>query len=77
MNRIEENVRLLSIFYYVLAGLIAFFACIPIIHITIGILFLVMPEKMCEGECTEQPAQIIGWIAIVLWVLFVASVLVS
>ncbi len=64
MDRIEENIGLLSIFHYVFAGLIALFACIPIIHITLGILFLVMPEKMCEGDCSEQPAQVIGWIFI-------------
>lgn len=64
MNRIEENIKLLSIFYYVLAGVIALFASIPIIHIVLGIIFLVMPEKMCEGDCTEEPNQIIGWVLI-------------
>jgi hypothetical protein len=64
MNRIDENIRLLSIFHYVFAGLLALFSCIPIIHITVGILFLVMPEKMCEGDCTDEPTQLIGWIFI-------------
>jgi len=64
MNRIEDNIRLLSIFHYVFAGFVALIACIPIIHIVVGILFLVMPEKMCENDCTEQPTQMIGWIFI-------------
>jgi hypothetical protein len=64
MNRIEDNIRLLSIFHYVFAGLVALIACIPLIHITMGVIFLVMPEKFCESgpDCAEQPAQIIGWI---------------
>jgi hypothetical protein len=64
MDRIDENIKLLSIFHYVFAGLVAFFACIPLIHITLGIIFLLMPEKMCEGDCTEEPGKIIGLIFI-------------
>ena len=35
MNQDEEHLRLLSIFHYVCAGLSAFFACIPLIHVTV------------------------------------------
>ena len=66
MNKIDENIKLLSIFHYVFAGLVALFACIPLIHITMGIIFLLMPEKFCESgpDCTEQPTQVIGLIFI-------------
>jgi hypothetical protein len=40
VNRDEEHLRLLSIFHYVVAGLTALFACIPIIHLIIGIVIL-------------------------------------
>jgi hypothetical protein len=33
----EEQLRLLSIFHYVVAGLSALFACIPIIHLALGL----------------------------------------
>ncbi len=61
MNRIEENLKLLSIFHYVMAGLIGLFSCIPLIHITLGLLFLLMPEKMCENGCEGTTPQFIGW----------------
>ncbi len=32
----QEHVRLLSIFHYILAVIIAMFACIPLIHVAIG-----------------------------------------
>ena len=40
MNRDEEHLKTLSTCYYVLAGINALFACIPIIHLVIGISIL-------------------------------------
>ena len=40
MDQDLEHLRLLSIFHYVVGGLMAFFACIPIIHVVIGVLML-------------------------------------
>ena len=40
MNQDEEHLRLLSIFHYVVGGILGFFACIPIIHLIIGIVML-------------------------------------
>ncbi|PIE53594.1 hypothetical protein CSA37_00045 [Candidatus Fermentibacteria bacterium] len=33
----RDTLHLLAIFHYVMAGLIALFACIPLIHMTVGI----------------------------------------
>ena len=41
MNEDEKYLQLLSIFHYVVGGLAACFACIPIIHLSIGIAMLV------------------------------------
>ena len=41
MNEDEQYLKLLSIFHYVVGGLTACFACIPIIHFSIGIAMLV------------------------------------
>jgi hypothetical protein len=41
MNNDEQYLKLLSVFHYVVAGLAAFFACIPIIHMSLGIAMLV------------------------------------
>jgi len=37
MNQDLEHLRLLTIFHYVVAGMIALFACIPFIHFFIGL----------------------------------------
>lgn len=52
MNKDLEYIRLLSIFHYVVGGLIALFACFPIIHLVIGITFLTadIPQKPGEPE---------------------------
>ena len=41
MNRDEEHLKLLSIFHYVVGGIAGFWACIPLIHLCIGIAMLV------------------------------------
>jgi hypothetical protein len=49
MNEDEQYLKLLSIFHYVVGGLAACFACIPIIHFSIGIAMLV-------GAIDDAPA---------------------
>jgi len=41
MKEEEQYLKLLSVFHYVVGGLAACFACIPIIHLSIGIAMLV------------------------------------
>jgi len=41
MNEDEQYLKMLSVFHYVVGGLAACFACIPIIHLSIGIAMLV------------------------------------
>lgn len=64
MNRIEENLRMLSIFHYVVAGLMGLFSCFPIIHIVIGALMVARPDLMCGDNCTEPPPAFVGWLFI-------------
>jgi hypothetical protein len=64
MNHIDENLKLLSIFHYVVAGIIGLFACIPIIHIVLGILMVLKPDMMCGENCTEPPPAFVGWLFI-------------
>lgn len=45
MDENLQHLKLLSVFHYVLAGVIAFFACIPIIHIVIGLVMLFAPPE--------------------------------
>ncbi len=71
INRDEEHLRLLVIFHYVCAGLAAFFACIPIIHLIIGFLMLLRPQVFGPGK--DQPPQFVG----LLLVFFAAAFILA
>lgn len=47
MNKDLEHLRLLSIFHYVVGGILAFFGCFPLIHLAVGISLLLgfFPEN--------------------------------
>ena len=64
MNQDEEHLRLLSIFHYVVGGLLALFACIPFIHLFIGLLMLFAPEIFGPGP--NQPPRAFGLMFVVI-----------
>lgn len=53
MNEDEQHLRLLSIFHYVVGAMIAIFACVPILHLVIGVLLLVAPQVL-DGPHPQQ-----------------------
>ncbi len=55
MNKDLEDIRLLSIFYYVVGGVIALFACFPIFHLLMGIFFLASAPEMRRNQPPGQP----------------------
>jgi ABC-type polysaccharide/polyol phosphate export permease len=63
----HDDVRLLSIFHYVLAGLSALFAFVPLLYIGMGVLF--SSGAMWKNEPIPPPA-FIGWIFIGLGSFF-------
>ncbi|MHC4489101.1 MAG: hypothetical protein ACYSW7_07995, partial [Planctomycetota bacterium] len=65
MNQDEQYLKLLSVFHYVVGGLSAFFACIPLIHLTIGIAMLV-------GAIDNAPA-FIGLLFVLMAMLFITA----
>ncbi len=65
MNKDEQNLNLLSIFHYIVGGLTAIFACIPIIHIVAGISML---TSLFESE---QPPLFFTRLFILLSVIFI------
>ena len=62
MNQDLEHLRLLSIFHYVVGGMMAFFACIPIIHVVIGIVMLTNPG----GFGGQPPPPFIGLLFVII-----------
>ena len=53
-----EHLKLLSIFHYVVSGLAALFACIPMIHLMIGLVLLFAPNSF--GSASQQPPAFVG-----------------
>ena len=59
-----EHLRLLSIFHYVVGGMIALFSCIPIIHVVLGIVMVAAPAVFGPGA--QRPPPFIGFLFIVI-----------
>jgi hypothetical protein len=66
-----EHLRLLSIFHHVVGGLLALFACIPLIHVAIGAMFLLHPDAFNKGQPQPFPAQIFGLMFVMIGGVFV------
>lgn len=67
----QEHLRLLRIFYFVCGGITGFFSCIPLIHVALGIGFLVAPHSF--GGRGDAPPAFVGWLFIVLGSTFILS----
>jgi len=62
MDQIKENIRLLSIFHYVVGGLIAVFSLFPLIYVAMGAIFVFVDFPPEEGMSDPFPAKIFGGI---------------
>jgi hypothetical protein len=60
MNQDENQLNLLALFHYIVAGMVALFSCMFIIHLVIGIVTIVAPEKMASQNGT-MPPPFFGW----------------
>ncbi len=65
MNDDREQLTLLSIFHYIVAGLIGLFSCFPIFHLTIGLTMLFGGF----GSGPDAPPRLMG----LFFVLFAAA----
>ena len=74
MNQDLEHLRLLSIFHYILGGIMACFACIPLIHVAMG-LFIVFSPSFFQGHAQNlsagSPPTFLGWFFVILGGIFV------
>lgn len=71
MNKDLQYLKILSIFYYVVGGILAVFACFPIIHFIVGLMMLVAPNKM-SGSGPPPPA-FVGWMFVLIAGLIILS----
>lgn len=69
-NQDAEQLRLLSIFHYIVAGMLAMFSLFPVIHLAIGVGIV---TGAFDGTGTgETPPAFMGWLFIVLPLVFIA-----
>lgn len=52
--------KLLSVFHYVVGGIAALFACIPAVHLILGISLIVASRSAGSGN--DVPPEFIGWV---------------
>ncbi len=65
-----EHLRLLSIFHYVVAGLIFLFSLMFLIYVAIGLVVLLAPQGM-SSESGEPPPAWFGWLFFGLGAFFI------
>jgi hypothetical protein len=62
-NQDKEQLRLLSVFHYVVAGIMALFSLFPLLHLAIGI--AIVAGGFGTNGNGEAPPQFVGWFFIV------------
>jgi hypothetical protein len=69
MSRDNEQLKLLSIFHYIVGGAGSLFALMPLIHMGIGYMFLFESDHFQHGS-GEPPPEFIGWIFFLMGAVF-------
>jgi hypothetical protein len=78
MDRDTEQLNLLAIFHYVVAGLAALFSFFPLIYTTIGVIFIFAARHGTAKPGEELPPEFLGWIfAVVGLLLFVIGIVMA
>ena len=70
----SEQLQLLAIFHYIIAGLAALFSFLPLLYTTIGAVFIFAARHGTPKPGEELPPEFLGWLFVVLGsVLFLAG----
>jgi len=75
MNDDHEHLNLLAIFHYVVAGMTALIACIPIIHLLMGIFLLIAPAVAGSSAPRQGQGSLVflGLLFVIIPGLFIAA----
>ena len=78
MDRDTEQLNLLAIFHYVVAGLVALFSFFSLIYTTVGVIFIFAARNGTAKPGEELPPEFLGWIFAVLGsLLFVVGLVMA
>jgi len=64
MSKDQDQLRLLSIFHYVVGGMAALFSFMPLFHLGFGLLLVLAPEKFFAHG--PPPPPFLGWMFIII-----------
>jgi hypothetical protein len=70
VNQDLEQLRLPAIFHYVMAGLSAFFAGFPVLHLALGVMLLT-GEFFDDAPAGQVPPELFGWLFVVIPVVLI------
>jgi hypothetical protein len=62
MDRDTEQLNLLAIFHYVVAGLAALFSFFPLLYTAVGVIFIFAARHGTPKPAEELPPEFLGWI---------------
>src|SRR5882724_6753192 len=75
MSQDKEQLQLLAIFHYVVAGLAALFSFFPLLYTTVGAIFIFAARHGTAKPGEDLPPEFLGWIFTVLGsVLFLTEI---
>src|SRR5437667_8779205 len=75
MNQDTDQLRLLAIFHYVVAGLAALFSLFPLLYTMVGSIFIFAARHGTPKPGEELPSEFLGWIfAVVGLLLFLLGI---
>ena len=64
MDQDLNHIKILSVFHYVLGGLVGLFGCMPFLHLFMGILFIA--GSMNSDTNGDAAPAFVGWIFIII-----------
>ena len=68
-NEDLKNLDLLAMFHYIVGGITAFFACMPFLHVFIGLAML--SGKFFKESNGNPPPALMGWLFVVMGSIFI------
>jgi len=71
MNQDEEHLKLLAIFHYIVGAMAVLFSCFPLLYVGMGILFVLSPHFMTDGQKGPPPPAVLGYVFIAIGAFFV------
>jgi hypothetical protein len=70
-----QQLKLLSIFHYVVAGVTALFSLFPVIHLVMGLAIVTghIPMESSNGEAAPMDPRLFGWLFVGFAALFIVG----